>query len=121
MYAAVTCHHVVPWLSDAHGAPLLQNTKQDPGRVSQPDQDALQQRIDSNATASGQDPKRPKVILGASGSVAAIKVMELAHLLAAFAEVKVVATKAARHFIQEDELPVAARPMHGNDFRIMIL
>jgi len=34
-------------------------------------------------------------------------------LLAAFAEVKIVATKAARHFIQEDELPAAAQPIHG--------
>jgi len=39
--------------------------------------------------------------------------VELAHLLAAFAEVKIVATKAARHFIQEHELPAAAQPIHG--------
>ena len=48
---------------------------------------------------------RHKVLLGASGSVAAIKVVELAYLLAEFAEVKLVLTKAARHFIQQDGLP----------------
>ena len=53
------------------------------------------------------------MLLGATGSVAAIKVAELAHLLVAFAEVKIVATKAARHFIKEIELPPAARHMHG--------
>lgn len=48
--------------------------------------------------------------MGASGSVAAIKVVELAHLLAEFAEVKLVLTKAARHFIQQDDLPFS---IHG--------
>lgn len=48
--------------------------------------------------------------MGASGSVAAIKVVELAHLLAEFADVKLVLTKAARHFVQEDILPFA---IHG--------
>ena len=51
-----------------------------------------------------------KVLLGASGSVAAIKVVELAYLLAEFAEVKLVLTKAARHFIQQDGLPFV---IHG--------
>lgn len=55
------------------------------------------------------------MLLGATGSVAAIKVAELAHLLVAFAEVKIVATKAARHFIKEIELPPAARHMHGDE------
>ena len=48
--------------------------------------------------------------MGASGSVAAIKVVELAHLLAEFAEVKLVLTQAARHFIQQDDLPFS---IHG--------
>lgn len=54
--------------------------------------------------------RRHRVLLGASGSVAAIKVVELAHLLAEFAEVKMVLTKAARHFVQHDGLPFA---IHG--------
>ena len=53
---------------------------------------------------------RHRVLLGASGSVAAIKVVELAYLLADFAEVKLVLTKAARHFIQQDGLPFV---IHG--------
>ncbi len=72
----------------------------------------LTDHLNSTASAS-QGSRGPRVLLGASGSVAAIKIMELAHLLAAFAEVKIVATKAARHFIQEDELPAAVRPLHG--------
>ena len=72
------------------------------------------QSVSSNAAACSQGLIRPKVLLGVSGSVAAIKVVELAHLLAAFAEVKIVATKAARHFIQECELPAAVQPIHGN-------
>ena len=44
-------------------------------------------------------------MLGASGSVAAIKVVELAHLLAEFAEVQLVLTKAARNFVQQEDVP----------------
>lgn len=79
------------------------------------DRSESSQRVSSNADTCSQGLKRPKVLLGASGSVAAIKVVELAHLLAAFAEVKIVATKAARHFIQEDELPAAVQPIHGDE------
>ena len=49
--------------------------------------------------------RRPRILLGASGSVAAIKVAELADLLAEFAEVKLVLTKAARHFVTQEDLP----------------
>ena len=58
------------------------------------------------------------MLLGASGSVAAIKFAELARLLVVFADVKFVATKAARHFIQEADLPLAAGPVHGNNHNI---
>ncbi|KAL3160492.1 hypothetical protein ABBQ32_010803 [Trebouxia sp. C0010 RCD-2024] len=54
--------------------------------------------------------RRPRILLGGSGSVAAIKVVELAYLLAEFAEVKLVLTKAARHFVQHDDLPFT---IHG--------
>ena len=54
--------------------------------------------------------RRPRVLLGASGSVAAIKVTELAHLLTEFADVKLVLTSAARHFVQQSDLPFRA---HG--------
>ena len=59
--------------------------------------------------------RRRRVLLGASGSVAAIKVVELASLLAEFAEVKLVLTKAARHFIQQDGLPFVIHGMTCND------
>ena len=92
----------------------LQEPSQHLGHASdRPNHSESSQRVSSNADACSQGLRRPKVLLGVSGSVAAIKVVELAHLLAAFAEVKIVATKAARHFIQEDELPTAVQPIHG--------
>jgi hypothetical protein len=94
--------------------PSLQESSQHLGYASdRPNHSESLQRVSSSADACSQGLKRPKVLLGVSGSVAAIKVVELAHLLAAFAEVKIVATKAARHFIQEDELPAAVQPIHG--------
>lgn len=48
-----------------------------------------------------------------SGSVATIKVPELVTLLAEFADVKVVCTTAGRHFLKEEQLPEAARPILG--------
>lgn len=54
-----------------------------------------------------------RVLLGVSGSVAAIKAAELAHQLAAFADVKLVATTAARHFIDAQDLPPSVLPVHG--------
>lgn len=47
------------------------------------------------------------------GSVATIKLPELVSLLTQFADVKVVCTTAGRHFLQEDQLPEAARPILG--------
>lgn len=79
----------------------------------QDDHSESSERVSADACSKGL--KLPKVILGVSGSVAAIKIVELAHLLAAFAEVKIVATKAAKHFIQEDELPAAVQPIHGDE------
>lgn len=61
--------------------------------------------------------RRPRILLGASGSVAAIKVVELAYLLAEFAEVKLVLTKAARHFVQQDDLPFT---VHGVAYSLLL-
>mmetsp|Transcript_29312 Transcript_29312/g.95534 ORF Transcript_29312/g.95534 Transcript_29312/m.95534 type:complete len:203 (+) Transcript_29312:346-954(+) len=43
--------------------------------------------------------RRPRVLLGVSGSVAAVKATSLLEALREFADVKVVATQAARHFL----------------------
>ena len=95
--------------------PSLQESSRHLGHASGlADHSDSSQHVSSKADACSQSLKQPKVLLGVSGSVAAIKVVELAHLLAAFAEVKIVATKAARHFIQEDELPAAVLPIHGS-------
>ncbi|GLJ40575.1 hypothetical protein SUGI_0837560 [Cryptomeria japonica] len=49
--------------------------------------------------------RKPRIILAASGSVAAIKFGILAHSLCEWAEVKAVATKSALHFIDKTSLP----------------
>ncbi len=61
--------------------------------------------------------RRPRILLGATGSVAAIKVAELARHLAAVAEVRIIATDAAKHFIDEAQLPHQCRPLLGKDRR----
>jgi len=48
---------------------------------------------------------KPRIILAASGSVAAIKFGILAHSLCQWAEVKAVVTKSALHFIDKMSLP----------------
>ena len=53
------------------------------------------------------------MLLGVSGSVAAIKIAQLAHSLVAFSDVKIVATASARHFINEKDLPALVLPLHG--------
>lgn len=51
-----------------------------------------------------------------AGSVAAIKAKELCTQLLALGDVKVVATDAARRFLQEQELPMKALPLLGVRF-----
>ncbi len=57
--------------------------------------------------------RRPHVLLGVTGSVAAIKVPQLAAALREFADVRVVATPAAKHFFTEQQLPPECRPLLG--------
>jgi phosphopantothenoylcysteine decarboxylase len=58
-----------------------------------------------------QAPRRPRVLLGISGSVATIKLTQLTTLLLDFADVHVVSTKSARHFFNEAELPKQCGPV----------
>ncbi len=60
--------------------------------------------------------RRPRVLLGATGSVAAITVAELAGKLADFADVRVVTTAAAQRFFSEASLPPGCRPLLGAPF-----
>ena len=55
----------------------------------------------------------PRVLLAASGSVAAIKLPEVAAALVCLAEVRVLLTAAARHFVTDDMLPMAVLPVYG--------
>lgn len=52
-------------------------------------------RID---TSRGGENSKPNVLFGVSGSVAAIKTLEIVQLLLKFANVKIVTTNAAKHF-----------------------
>ncbi|XWS21066.1 hypothetical protein CRYUN_Cryun30bG0023400 [Craigia yunnanensis] len=50
-------------------------------------------------------PRKPRILLAASGSVAAIKFGNLCHCFSEWAEVKAVTTKASLHFIDRASLP----------------
>ncbi|KAJ9163314.1 hypothetical protein P3X46_022995 [Hevea brasiliensis] len=50
-------------------------------------------------------PRKPRILLGASGSVAAIKFGNLCHCFSDWAEVRAVATRASLHFIDRASLP----------------
>ncbi|CAI9102868.1 OLC1v1001223C1 [Oldenlandia corymbosa var. corymbosa] len=51
------------------------------------------------------NPRKPWILLAASGSVAALNFANLCHSFCEWAEVKAVATKAAMHFIDKKALP----------------
>ncbi|XP_058110046.1 phosphopantothenoylcysteine decarboxylase-like [Magnolia sinica] len=51
------------------------------------------------------DMKKPRILLAASGSVAAIKFGSLCHSFSEWAEVKAVATRSSLHFIDKASLP----------------
>lgn len=57
--------------------------------------------------------RRPRVLLAVTGSVATIKLPILARLLLDFCDVRVIATRSARYFFADDQLPDAARPALG--------
>ncbi|XP_040987116.1 probable phosphopantothenoylcysteine decarboxylase isoform X2 [Juglans microcarpa x Juglans regia] len=50
-------------------------------------------------------PRKPRILLAASGSVAAIKFGKLCHCFSEWAEVRAVATQASLHFIDRVSLP----------------
>ena len=50
-------------------------------------------------------PRKPRILLAASGSVAAIKFGNLCHSFDEWAEVRAVATRASMHFIDRASLP----------------
>ena len=63
--------------------------------------------------APGWQGRRPRVLLAATGSVASVKLGQLAAELLHFAEVRVVATRSARRFFQDTELPPDCGPVLG--------
>lgn len=73
--------------------------------------------IEDVATFSGQEEcaRRPKILLGVSGSVAAIKVPILAKLLAEVADVQMIATDASRKLLSDEDLCTLNIPVKGNE------
>ena len=63
----------------------------------------------TDAAAAG--PRRPRILLGVSGSVATIKLSLVTQQLLQFADVCVVATKSARHFFDTAALPPQCLPV----------
>ncbi|GBF90347.1 phosphopantothenoylcysteine decarboxylase [Raphidocelis subcapitata] len=84
-------------------APEKQQSSQD-GAAAAPQQEEQQPR-----------PRRPRVLLGLSGSVATIKAPLLCRCLCEFADVRVIATAAARRFVGEGQLPPQAGQLLGDE------
>lgn len=59
----------------------------------------------ANPRHAMMQPTKPRILLAASGSVAAIKFESLCRSFCEWAEVKAVATKAALHFLDSSALP----------------
>ena len=72
-----------------------------------------EQENDDDATARAT--RRPRVLLGVSGSVAAIKAPLVCERLLRFADVRVVLTNAARHFLPPVAAPYGAPPPVSGD------
>ena len=53
------------------------------------------------------------MLLGVTGSVAAIKVPELVTKLLRFADVRIVTTPSAQHFFTQEQLPAECGPLLG--------
>lgn len=63
------------------------------------------QESSARATPDAGHPRRPRVLLAASGSVAAIKFEVLCRSVAEWADVRAVATRSSLHFIDRASLP----------------
>ncbi|GAX79278.1 hypothetical protein CEUSTIGMA_g6718.t1 [Chlamydomonas eustigma] len=59
-------------------------------------------------------PPKPHIILGVTGSVAAVKTAELCSSLLSLGEVRVIATDASKRFLKETLIPTSALPLLGD-------
>ena len=57
--------------------------------------------------------RKPRILLGVSGSVAAIKVPILAKLLAEVADVQIITTDASRKILSDEDLAALNVPVKG--------
>ena len=75
---------------------------------------SMSSEISSKEALEGE--QKPKVLLGISGSVAAVKLCELYQEISKFADVKVVVTKAAMHFVNTlENIEGMRRCIHQDD------
>eukprot|EP00879_Flechtneria_rotunda_P002884 GHRR01003100.1.p1 GENE.GHRR01003100.1~~GHRR01003100.1.p1 ORF type:complete len:204 (+),score=70.46 GHRR01003100.1:273-884(+) len=63
----------------------------------------------------GLEGRPARILLAATGSVAAIKFPQLCRLLQQLGEVKVASTKAASYFIKQQQLPQGIGPVAGDE------
>lgn len=66
---------------------------------------AVEPLSEREAMQNNGGPAKPRILLAASGSVAAIKFGNLCHSFSEWAEIRAVATKSALHFIDKASLP----------------
>ncbi|ONK57583.1 uncharacterized protein A4U43_C09F1980 [Asparagus officinalis] len=66
---------------------------------------ANMEQMPENLVHGNRQPAKPRILLAASGSVAAIKFESLCRSFCDWAEVKAVATKSSLHFIDKSSLP----------------
>lgn len=76
----------------------------------------------SMAYRGSENKRRPRVLLSVSGSVAAIKTLEIFELLKKTSDVKIIATKPGMHFIdglekEEEPLPIYLDEMEWDSWR----
>ncbi|KAK3225174.1 hypothetical protein Dsin_005036 [Dipteronia sinensis] len=66
---------------------------------------AFSESASAESMQANSGPKRPRILLAASGSVAAIKFANLCHCFSEWAEVRAVATRPSLHFIDKAAIP----------------
>ncbi|KAK2648049.1 hypothetical protein Ddye_015538 [Dipteronia dyeriana] len=66
---------------------------------------AFSESANAESMQANNGPRRPRILLAASGSVAAIKFANLCHCFSEWAEVRAVATRPSLHFIDRAAIP----------------
>ncbi|KAF6265635.1 flavin mononucleotide-binding protein 3 [Scenedesmus sp. NREL 46B-D3] len=62
-----------------------------------------------------EEGRQPRILVAATGSVAAIKIPQLCQLLQQLGEVKLASTKSAAYFFTQEQLPESLGPVAGDE------